>query len=238
MNWVYDIILLVLFAYIIIRGWRNGILSSVLRMAGWAIAVFLIVAFTAHWAQLIYQNFLEPWAVSSVASSIPDETIAAMNSGADALTQIQGVVDSLSSLVDKINTMFGGNLDIDTDVALELQGLMGMDATQLATLITQMILQPVLIAVARVALSAVILLVSVLLFNFLSRLSAKRTKEGEGALTRTNQIIGAAAGVLECVAVGFVAAYVLELIAGMVNRSWLSPEVLQKTYLLRVFMSL
>ena len=229
MKWVYDIALVVIFAYIIIRGWRQGILAAVLRLAGWAAALFIIVKFTQGWAQTIYQNYVEATVINAVQAAIPADTVAALNNGADIISTLQSALSSMGGLLGGL--LSGVNLSSDS--ISQLQGVMGLDTYQLAQLITQSVLQPVLLSAVRGGISLLVLLVCVSIFNVLSRVAAKHT--GKGVLGRTNQALGAVAGTIQCLGVGFVLGYALQLLAQVLNAPWLNTQLLQSTLLLKVF---
>ncbi|MCD8116619.1 MAG: CvpA family protein, partial [Oscillospiraceae bacterium] len=84
MNWIYDLILVAMFLTMTIKGWRHGMLSALLRMLGWAVALVLITTWSASWSQTIYADYVETPVVAAEESAIPADAIAAMNSGAEA----------------------------------------------------------------------------------------------------------------------------------------------------------
>lgn len=227
MNWIYDLILVALFLSMIWKGWRRGMLSALLRMLGWAVALVLIATWGASWSQTVYDNYVEAPVVSAVESAIPADAITAMNNGAEALDDVQEVLDNLGGLL-------GGQVVSDSDLET-ITSLLRTDGTTLAQAIVQAILEPVLLVVIQILLSILILIVSLLLFGLLARLTSSR-RRGGGILNRTNRLLGGALGALEALIVGYIYAYVLSLLASFLSVSWLSPAILNSTIFVSLYL--
>lgn len=43
MTWIYDLILVLIFVFLILRGWRQGVMATLLRLLGWVVAAFVII---------------------------------------------------------------------------------------------------------------------------------------------------------------------------------------------------
>ncbi|MCD7768846.1 MAG: hypothetical protein LUH36_01815, partial [Oscillospiraceae bacterium] len=160
-------------------------------------------------------------------SAIPAAAITAMNSGAEALDDVQQVLDNLGGLL-------GGQIVSDSDLAA-ITSLLRTDGTTLAQAITQTILEPVLVGAIRIILSILILIVSLLLFGMLARLAVSR-RRGGSILNRTNRILGGALGALEALITGYMYVYVLSLLASFITASWLSTEILNSTIFVSLYL--
>lgn len=227
MSIVYDIILVIIFLALIGRGWRQGVMATLLRLLGWAVAAVIIVTFTEGWAQSIYHTAVEPRAIRAVASAIPEETTAAMNSGADAVQSIQQVLDSLSGVL-------GGQV-VDSGSAAAIESALRQNSGDLAKSITQSVLQPVLLSVIRGILALITLWACLFVFRFFARVSAHR-RRGRGILGKTNQLLGGALGIIESFAVGYIYALALQLLSTALTVSWLSPQIVSGTALVSRFL--
>ncbi len=227
MSWIFDIILVFIFIALIGRGWRQGVMATLLRLLGWAVAAVIIIGWSEGWSQSVYHSTVEPWAVNAVAASIPAETVSAMNSGADAVQSIQQVLDSLTGVL-------GGQV-IDSGSAAAIESALRQDPGNLAQSITKSVLQPVLLSVIQGVISMVILSVCLFVFRFLSRLSA-RGRRGRGILGKTNQLLGGALGIGEGFAVGYLYALALSILSTVLTVSWLSPQILGSTALVSRFL--
>ncbi|MCD7845473.1 MAG: hypothetical protein LUG57_06420 [Oscillospiraceae bacterium] len=227
MSWVYDFILVAMFLSMIFKGWRQGMVSALLRMLGWAVALVLITTWSASWSQTVYDNYVEAPVVSAVESAIPADAITAMNSGADALDDVQEVLDNLGGLL-------GGQVVSDSDLNTIIS-LLRTDGTTLAQAIVQAILEPVLLVVIQILLSILILIVSLLLFGLLARLAVSR-RRGGSILNRTNRILGGVMGALEALITGYIYAYVLSQLAAFITASWISSEILSNTIFVSLYL--
>ena len=74
---VYDIILMLLVLHILWRGWQQGLISELLRLAGWGAAIVLVAVYAGPWAEKVYHAVVEKHAVAAVASAIPAEVLTA-----------------------------------------------------------------------------------------------------------------------------------------------------------------
>jgi len=224
MSIVYDIILAAVFILVVWRGWRRGALATLLWLAGWVVALFIIGGWGATWAENLYNDTVEPWAVNAVEKAIPAGTVEAMNSGADAVESIQNILDDLSG-------MLGGRTVTVTD-AEAIKSALRQDSTSLAENITQSVLRPVLKPVVKDIVYVVILIVVLFVFRLLSRMAARR-QGSHGVLSKTNHLLGGVLGVLEAMAAAYVLALLLEILASVLNVSWLTPTILRETVIIR-----
>ena len=223
---VYDIILALCMLFIIWRGWRQGLLSEIVRIAGWVAAAVLVSMYAAGWAQRIYAAAIEPRALSAVEAAIPPDVISAMESGAVAIESLQQILNSLSGF-------FGGQV-VDQTTANRIVEMFRQDAGTLAQLITQNVLQPVLVTAVQTLLSLLVLAGCLAVSRLLARLVAAR--KGDGILSMTNRLLGMALGVGEGLLTGWIFVSVLTLLAGLFTNDIISPEILQGTFLVRLFL--
>lgn len=223
---IYDIVLALCLLFIVWRGWHQGLLSELMRIAGWVAAAMLVSMYAAQWAESIYTAVIAPRAVEAVQAAIPPDVLSAMESGAVAVESLQRVLDSLQGF-------FGGQT-MDPATANRIIELLRQDAGSLAQLLEQYVLRPVLMSAVQGVLSLLVLLGCLTVSRFLARLVAAR--KGEGILSMTNRLLGMALGVGEGLLTAWIFVSVLGLLAGLISSDFISPEILQSTFLVRLFL--
>ena len=226
--YLYDLILIAIFVVTIRRGWRTGFLSSLFRLSGWLVAILLIVAFSQRIAVWVFENLLYEKVVSAVSAAIPQDVLAAVNSGAAAT---QETLDALQTMLDSLGGILG-SASISTDSLREVLDLMRIDGQTLAQAITDSILRPLVVTAVQVAASVAIFLVCVWLFKLLSRLFA-RHHSSRGAIGGLGSALGAVLGFGEGLATNYVYAFVLSALAELADGrlSFLSRSIYDSTML-------
>lgn len=223
---VYDIILMLMVLHILWRGWRQGLVSELLRLAGWVAAIILVALYAGPWAEKVYHAVVEKHAVAAVAASIPGEVLTAMENGAAAMNQLQAVLDSLSGIL-------GGQV-LDEGSSAAILTILSQDAGSLAQAITQTVLQPMLVSVVQMVVSLLILIACLGVSRALARMAASR--RGDGILSMTNRLLGFGLGIGESLVSAWAFVFVLDLLTVFVETSWLNPQVLQQTFFIRRFL--
>ena len=227
-NMVYDIVLMVLFVYIVWRGWHQGMLSEVLRLGGWVAAAVLIGLYASPWAEKIYHVVMEPRAVSAVTSAIPPDVTAALENGAVAAQSLQEILNSLGGLL-------GGQI-LDGDTVNSILSMLRQDPGSLAQAITQTVLQPLLVTLAQVVLSLVMLSVCLFISRALAKMVAARRARRDNILSMTNRLLGLALCIGEGLVTVYVYVFCLSLLALFINTSWFSQDILHDTIFVRLFL--
>ena len=227
-NMVYDIVLMVLFVYIVWRGWHQGMLSEVLRLGGWVAAAVLIGLYASPWAEKIYHVVMEPRAVSAVTSAIPPDVTAALENGAVAAQSLQEILNSLGGLL-------GGQI-LDGDTVNSILSMLRQDPGSLAQAITQTVLQPLLVTLAQVVLSLVMLSVCLFISRTLAKMASARRARRDNILSMTNRLLGLALGIGEGLVTVYVYVFCLSLLALFINTSWFSQDILHDTIFVRLFL--
>lgn len=226
-SWIYDLIVLAVILLIAWRGSRQGILSSVIRLLGWVAAVTLIMGFAQEWAEKLYHLFIEPRALKAVLAVIPPDLITALQSGANAMQQLQAALNNLSGF-------FGGQT-VDLSQANAIMAYLPQDTATLAWAITQTVLQPALVGAVKTVLSILILVFCLAVFRALANLLRASRRRG-GVLNSTNRILGGVLGFAEGLAIAYVLVMILSAVASSFTIPWLTPQLLQDTILVNVFL--
>ena len=223
---VYDIVLMAIFVFIVWRGWRQGALSAVVRLAGWAAALILVAVYSRPWAEQIYHTVVEQQAINAVTAAIPAEMISAMESGAIAVQSIQEVLNNLTGI-------FGGQV-IDNTTANSIIIMLQQDAGTLAQIITQTVLQPMLVSLIQAILSILMVVGCLCVSRLLARLL--RARGGSGILSLTNRFLGAGLGVGEGLVTAYAYVFVLSLLAAFISTGWFSRQILMQSVIVRLFL--
>jgi len=233
---VYDLILVLIVVMMVRKGYRSGLLSSLLGLIGWAAALICCVLWSTAVAQWLYHTFVEAKLVSTVASYIPTDLISAVNSGAaatqDAVSSLQSVLTTLSGV---LGPLFSG---IDTSSASTVLNACAQDGGTLAQVVTERVLEPVMVKLLTAAASIGIFLVVLLLFGILRRLTRPR-RRSVTFLGNVNRFFGGVLGLGESLIVCYFYAIVLSALSTLVGDrlTWLSPAVLEKAVLVNLFLT-
>lgn len=227
MTWIYDLILVLVFVFLILRGWRQGVMATLLRLLGWVVAAFVIIGWAGEWSGRVYESVVEKPVTAAVSAAIPADAVNAMNDTADAVESLQGVLDELSGIL--------GGREIDASSADAIVAMLRQDGASLADAITQTVLEPVLLGVLQAVISLGILIVCLFVFRGLSRLSAHGSR-GRGILGKVNKILGGVLGAVEGLAVSYVYAFLLSALASALTVDWLTPAIVNGTALVSLLL--
>ncbi len=223
---VYDVIVAMVILLTLFRGFRQGVVSEIVRLLGWVAAAVLIGIYVGGWAEQIYVSVIEPRAVNAVTQAIPPDMVNAMNSGADAVQSLQQVLNNLTGF-------FGGQV-VDQSTADQIVAMLRQNTGSLAQAMTQTILQPVLLTLIKAVLSILLLAACTTVSRFLAKLLAAR--KGDGVASMTNRLLGGALGFGEGLVTAYVFVFVLSLLAVFFSNNIISQAVLQDTMLVRLFL--
>ena len=172
----------------------------------------------------------------NVASYIPADLVSAANSGAaatqDAVHSLQTVLTTLSSV---LGPQFSG---IDTDSASTILNTFSQSGGTLAQVITERLLEPVMVKLLTTAASIGIFLVVLILFGILRRMTRPRHRSNT-LLGMVNRFFGGVLGLGESLIMCYFYAIILSALSALVGDrlSWLSPSVLEKTVLVNLFLT-
>ena len=191
-------------------------------------AIVLVSVYSAQWAEKLYHGFVEQIAVNAVAKAIPPDVISALESGALAVQSLQEILNSLNG--------FFGSQPVDATTVNNIITMFQQDAGSLAQIITQTVLQPVLITVSQVLLGFLLLEGCLFVSRLIARLVAAHRRNTDSLLSMTNRILGLALGFGEGLATVYVYVFLLSLAAMFVSTKWLSQDVLQGTVFVRLFL--
>jgi len=235
LNFVYDIILILIVVFMVRKGCRNGFLSSLLGLIGWAVALVCCTLWSSAVAHWLYNTFVEAKLVATVSAHIPADLVSAANSGA---TATQNAVNSLQSVLHTLSGVLGPQFSgIDTSSASSILNIFSQGGGTLAQVITEQILEPIAVNLLTTVTSIGIFIAVLILFSILRRLTRSR-RHSHTFFGITNRFFGGVLGLGESLIMCYLYVMVLSTLSALAgdNSHWLSPGILEKTVLVNLFL--
>lgn len=212
MQLVIDILLIVIFALLVFRGWRRGFMKSVLSLGRLILSLIITVLFGSAFAAWLDAKFVNPPifdAVFKKFSEIAAEVTATAEGGVDAL-------------VEKIPEAFRGYLDLETlDPSAEINALVEQWSHTVADGISKVI-ATVLGYILLFIISFIVLTVAIFIISKVAKLPFIKTADKLLGL-----VVGIASG---AIAVIFLSV-VLSAILGVLGQG----ELVEGSFMLRLF---
>lgn len=225
MSMLYDIILVVIIAMCLLRGFHTGAAGMALLLVGWAVAAVIIITCSQPLAERIYDTVVQPIVVDTVEDAVPDSMSDVMVQSADAMDGVQDILDSLEGIL-------GGQI-IDRTAFNSMRDMLRSGGDDVADGIEKTVFRPLFTGLLRGALSILIVCVVMNVVRFFSRGSYRRRR---GLLGLINRLLGAVVGTLIGVGWGYVYAIVLYAVSGLFHSALLSSEIVEQTMLVSMFL--
>jgi uncharacterized membrane protein required for colicin V production len=212
MQLVIDILLIVVFALLVFRGWRRGFMKSVLSLGRLILSLIITVLFGSAFAAWLDAKFINPPVFDAVFkkfSEIAAEVTATAEGGVDAL-------------VEKIPEAFRGYLDLETlDPSAEINALVEQWSHTVADSISKVI-ATVLGYILLFIIAFIVLTVAIFIVSKVAKLPFIKTADKLLGL-----VVGIASG---AIAVIFLSV-VLSAILGVIGQG----EIVEGSFMLRLF---
>lgn len=211
MQFVLDILLIVIFGLLVFRGWWRGFMKSVLSLGRLILSLIITILFGSAFAGWIDAKFVNPPVFESVFKKFSD--IAA-----DVTASAEGGVDAL---VEKIPEAFRGYLDLEAvDPTAEINVLVEEWSHTVADGISKVIATVIgyilLFVLAFIALTVVIFIVSKV-----AKLPAIKT---------VDKLLGLAVGIVS----GLVAVIFISAVLGAILGVFGMGDVVEGSFMLRL----
>jgi len=214
MEFVVDIILLMIFALIVIFGAVNGFVKTVLGIVATIAAFILAYELSALLAPKLYESFLNERVFETIKSRLVNAKDAK-----SAAQQATAVLSAIPAFVINIAAAIG----IDTKgIAEKIKGL-NNSSTAIAKELTDNIAAPIVTAVVHAILFAVILAVFYILFMVVVRIIDKIFKLP--FLKTANKIMGALLGAVKGLAVVYLLCIVLAIVTGISKNTVIAQAI-------------
>ncbi len=215
MQLVIDILLIIIFALLVFRGWMRGFMKSVLSLGRLILSVIITILFGSAFAGWIDETFVNPPVFDTVFKKFSD--IAA-----EVTATAEGGIDAL---VEKIPEAFRGYLDLESiDPASEINALVEAWSHTVADSISKVI-ATVLGYILLFALSFILLTVVIFIVGKLAKLPAIKT---------VDKLLGLAMGTVSGVVTVIFISVILSALFGVFGQT----DVVEGSFMLRLFSGL
>ena len=212
MQTVIDILLIVVFALLVFRGWRRGFMKSILSLGRLILSLVITILFGSAFAGWLDKTYVNPPVFDAVFKKFSD--IAA-----DVTATAEGGIDAL---VEKIPEAFRGYLDLESvDPAAEINALVEEWSHTVADGISKVI-ATILGFILLFVISFIVLTVVIFIVGKLAKLPAIKT---------VDKLLGLVVGILS----GAVAVVIISIILGAILGLVGQGEVVEGSFMLRLF---
>jgi uncharacterized membrane protein required for colicin V production len=212
MQLVIDILLLVVFALLVFRGWRRGFMKSVLGLGRLILSVIITIIFGSAFADWLDVKFINPPVYEKVFAKFSD--IAA-----DITATAEGGVDAL---VEKIPDAFRGYLDLEAvDPTAEINALVEEWSHTVANGISRVI-SLILGYILLFVLSFIVLTIVIFIVGKLAKLPAIKT---------VDKLLGLVVGIFSGAIAVIIVSIILGAILGLIGQG----EIVEGSFMLRIF---
>lgn len=164
MNYIVDILILAVFALLVIKGVKNGLVRSVVGLLAVIVAVGVAVWLSEPMAQAVYNIFIKNGIESAVASQLPDVSSAQLTA--------QNVQEIIAALPESI-VRAAESMGVDIAAVSRQAGEIDLSATNIAAEICNSIAMPIAVAVLKVLCFALIFFVCNIALQFVAKVVCK-----------------------------------------------------------------
>lgn len=219
MSYLLDTLLVILFAVCVWLGWKRGFIKTVSGLIALFAAVIVASTFSAPIAHGVYANSVEPAVMATLEEHISNEVLPSEEDLDAAIAKMPALVVTLLETGD----MGSG--------AAILERVETVDAGKSAArTITDHVVTPLVLPLLQMLCSVLLFLLTYLIASILLRVLDLVAKLP--LLKQLNSVLGLAAGALTGAVWAIFAARILFTLAWLGVAQWLSPEVLEQTWLL------
>lgn len=219
MSYLLDALLVILFAVCVWLGWKRGFIKTVSGLIALFAAVIVASTFSASIAHGVYANSVEPAVMTTLEEHISNEVLPSEEDLDAAIEKMPALVVTLLETGDMGNG------------AAILERVETVDAGKSAArTITDHVVTPIVLPLLQMLCSVLLFLATYLIASILLRVLDLVAKLP--LLKQLNSVLGLAAGALTGAVWAIFAARILFTLAWLGVAQWLSPEVLEQTWLL------
>ena len=217
MSYLLDAVLIVLFALCVWIGWKRGFIKTVSGLIALAVAVIVASTFSTPIANAVYTGTVEPAVLSTLEEKISSEVLPTAE-------QLDAAIDEMPSLVAtllEVGDMGSGAAILEQVDAVE-------SGKSAASTITDCVVTPIVLPLMQMLCSVVLFAAAYLIASILLRVLDLVAKLP--VLKQLNSVLGVVAGALTGAAWVIFAARILFTLAWLGMAEWLTPEVLEQTW--------
>lgn len=219
MSYLLDAVLVILFAICVWIGWKRGFIKTISGLIALVLAVIVAATFSAPIANGVYTGSVEPAVMITLEEHISGEVLPSEEDLDTAIEKMPGLVATLLEAGD----MGSG--------AAILEHVDNVDVGKSAArTITDHVVTPIVLPLLQMLCSVLLFLATYLIASIVLRVLDLVAKLP--VLKQLNSVLGVVAGALTGAAWVIFAARIFFTLAWLGVAQWLSPEVLEQTWLL------
>lgn len=218
MAYLFDLLLVALFALCVYVGWRRGFIKTVSGLIALALAVLVSAALSGPIADWAYTSMLEPNISSTLEAQLP----------AEVLPEAAEIDVALEKLPPFVTDLLAAGEAIDGEVVLSKLGAVA-NGENIATAITEKVIAPIVLPLLEMLCSVLLFIAVYVIALFVLRLLNVVAKLP--VLKQLNGLLGMVAGVITGAVWVLFVARILYVVAGLGWVDWLTPAVLGQTLL-------
>lgn len=219
MSYLLDALLAILFAVCVWLGWKRGFIKTVSGLIALLAAVIVAATLSAPIADGVYTGFVEPAVMTTLEEHVADEVLPSEEDLDAAIAKMPAFVVTLLETGD----MGSGAAILEHVETVDV----GKSA---ARTITDHVVTPLVLPLLQMLCSVLLFLLVYLIASILLRVLDVVAKLP--LLKQLNGALGVVAGALTGAVWVIFAARILFTLAWLGVAQWLSPEVLEQTWLL------
>ena len=218
MTYVFDGLLLILFALCVWLGWKRGFIKTVSGLIALVVAVLVASTFSAPIATAVYDGSVEPAVVTALEEHISDEVLPDE-------AELDTAIEKLPSFVTML--LKAGEMDSGAAILAKVDGVdAGKNA---ARTITDHVITPIVLPLMQMLCSVLLFLLAYIVVSLVLRVLDLVAKLP--VLKQINNALGLLAGAVTGALWVIFAARILFTLAWLGVAEWLSPAVLEQTWL-------
>lgn len=225
MTFVIDALLVVLFVFCVWLGWKRGFIKTISGLIALVVAILLASLLSGPIANAVYTDAVHPTVLSALEEHIGGEILPTAEEADAALNNLpafvaglleNGGITSGADVVDKLNTVAPG--------------------ANIAQTVADTVVTPIVLPMLQMLISVVLFLIAYIIASLALRMLDLVAKLP--VLKQLNRLLGVAAGAVTGALWVVFAARILFVLAWMGIAAWLTPEMLEGTWLASVANSL
>ena len=224
MAYVLDLAVILIFVLTVIRGYKIGLVNSVIGFVGMVAAVVLTCTFSGPIAQGIYDVFLQKPIQTAIHTTLDEYTDTAVTATLEE--KLQSAEEALPTYV---QTLLKKNELSLTSLADEIEEGAEAPSESIARTVSEKVIAPTVVAIVRCIVGIVLFVVLLLAFSVLAKLIRKILRITP--LRKLDGLLGAVLGVLKGCLWVLLTVTIMQLAAGLsAEDSFLTEANIRESY--------
>ena len=215
MSIILDLMVIIVFAFIVYTSYRKGLIRSIIELAGYLASFVVSSILSAPLGKWIFSTFLQPLISGQIKNYITSEIASKATTQANGALDSSGIANFANNIPDAFKSMLG-NYNISTDSLQNAAGSAIASGSQTAanSLITNVV-DPIAQIVSRGIAFVIIFALCMIAVKIVANMSSGVSKIP--LIGSVNKVGGAVVGVLKSVLVLFIIATCIALIIPVIS---------------------